>query len=172
MQRRTLLTTGSALLTTAIAGCSGDGGNGNGGDADAQATPEDTENSNDTGGSSDETEESTPTGTPEQKAEPEREAVGYPSDYIEVHDVSWNSPENDYSGPFVEGVADNVSGEELSYVEVQIQAFNSDDTQIGEAMDNTSDLRAEKSWQFKCEFFDVDEDEIAYWMGRAEVQNY
>lgn len=57
-------------------------------------------------------------------------------------------------------------------MEIQVQAFNENDTQIGEALDNVTDLRGEKSWQFECEFWDTDDSEIAYWMGRAEVSNY
>lgn len=168
MQRRTLLTTGTAILTTTLAGCSDDSDS----DPDSQATPNDNnDSSNDSGGSTPEATDA-PTGTPEQSAEAEREAIGYPSEYIEVRDVSWNPPEDEYSGPSVTGIAENVSGEELSYVEVQIQAFNSEDTQIGEALDNVTDLRSDKSWQFDCGFYDVEESDVAYWMGRAEVSNY
>lgn len=167
MRRRQFVALTGSTGIAALPGCS----EGSDDDPDSQATPDDDGGDDGSGSSSpEETEE--PTGTPEQEAEAEREAIGYPSEYIEIHDVSWNPPEDEYSGPSVTGIADNVSGEELSYVEVQIQAFDENDTQIGEALDNVSDLRADKSWQFECNFFDVEEEDIDYWMGRAEVSNY
>lgn len=173
MRRRTILAIAANTGLVAIAGCgeSSDGSD-EAATPDEQTTPED-EGGGDDGGdeSTDETPNETE-GTPETQGELERESVGYPSEYIEVRDVAYNEPEDEYSGPTITGVADNVSGEELSYVEVQIQAFNENDEQIGDALDNTTDLREGKSWRFECEFWDVEESEMAYWMGRAEVSNY
>ena len=166
MHRRQYLAAVGTATTLATAGC-GESSDG----SDDAATPDDDSN-NDPPESDAESQPNDSDETPEQEAELERNSVGFPSDYLDVHDVEMQAPENDYSGPSVTGVADNVSGQELNYVEVSIQAFNDNDEQIGDALDNTSDLREGKSWRFEAELFDVDDSEMAYWMGRAEVTTY
>lgn len=173
--------TAATTITTTMAGCGSDDGGDDQEDRDEAEPAEDQDNAgtNDDGGGGDgdgnenEGDDGESTGTPRQEGEEERNAIGYPSEYIKIRDVEFKEPQDDYSGPVIEGVADNVYGEEISYVEVTAQAFNENDEQIDDAMANTSDLRAEKSWRFEMEFWQLDsKDDAVYWMGKSEVSDY
>lgn len=165
--------TAATTITISLAGCGSEGGDDEE-DRD-QAEPADNQDNagNDDGSGGDGGGDGGPTGTPPKEGEEERNAIGFPSEYIEVRDVEYKEPADDYSGPVIEGVVDNVYGEELSYVEVSAQAFNDNDEQIDDAMANTSDMRAEKSWRFEMEFWQLEStDDAAYWMGKSEVTDY
>ena len=168
MQRRRYLTLLGAGV--ALAGCAG------GDDGSDEAAPAETDDSDDPTPTPEpetatpEPETATPTPEPEQEGELERNAVGYPSDFIEVHSVEYNENRDDrWDDPTVTGVIDNVHEGELDYVSVTIQAFDENDVQIGDGLDNTTDLREGRSWQFEVMLWDVDPDDIDHWMGRAEV---
>ena len=176
MQRRRYLTLLGAGI--ALAGCTESG------DGSDEAAPAETDDSDDPTPTPEpdtpepdqdtptatEEETETPTPEPEQSGELERNAVGYPSDFIEVHSVEYNeNRDDDWGDPTVTGVVDNVYDGELDYVSVSIQAFDENDVQIGDGLDNTTDLREGRSWQFEVLLWDVDPDDIDHWMGRAEV---
>jgi len=71
----------------------------------------------------------------------------------------------------VSGRAENVSGEELSYVEISVFFLDEEDVQIGESLDNTSDLAAGRVWAFDAKFFDGDADQVADYEIKWEVVN-
>jgi len=60
----------------------------------------------------------------------------------------------------VRGTAENTSGEELSYVEAEAVFLDENDTQIGEGIDNVTDLAAGRRWEFECMFLGSDEERI------------
>lgn len=58
-------------------------------------------------------------------------------DAITIHD---HSLESSALGAKVVGEAENTSGEEQSYVEIQARFFDSEGTRLGEGIDNASDV--------------------------------
>jgi hypothetical protein len=80
-----------------------------------------------------------------------------------------------YSEEFSSGVRgeiENVSGEELSYVEVQVFFLDSDETQIGEGLDNTNDLAADRRWEFDAQYLDTDADRIDTYEIETDVTSF
>lgn len=62
--------------------------------------------------------------------------------------------------PSVVGILENVSGEELSSVRVQVDFFDADDVLIGEGLAMTMDLPADQKWEFDASYTDQDQDQI------------
>jgi len=157
MQRRTLLATTGTVLSAAIAGCgssdpsdrqegSADDGSGEGSADDGSG-----EGSADDGsgeGSADESES-------EQQ--------------IELLDHEFY--EEEFSSG-VSGTVENVSGEVLSYVEVQVYFLDSEGTQIGEGLDNTSDLAEGRRWEFDAAYLDSDPERIDTYEIETDVSNF
>lgn len=114
-------------------------------------------------------ETATETSTPEEESGTERQSLEYPEEHVDVHDVEYDSNSGEDSGPTVTGVVENVSGETLSYVEVRVEAFDEDDERVGDALDDTTDLADGETWEFNCELWDTDAEEIEYWTGEVAV---
>lgn len=55
-------------------------------------------------------------------------------------------------GSGVAGRAENISGQELSFVEVEVTFFDEENEQLGEGSDNTSPLEEDDTWEFDVEF--------------------
>lgn len=72
----------------------------------------------------------------------------------------------------VSGVLKNVSGEELSYVEVKVFFLDSEGTQIGEGLDNTTELAADRRWQFDASYLDDNPNEVDSYEIQTDVSNY
>ncbi len=72
----------------------------------------------------------------------------------------------------VSGTLENVSGEELSYVEVDVFFLDSEGTQIGEGLDNTSDLAAGRAWEFDATYLGEEGDRIETYEIETEVTNF
>lgn len=72
----------------------------------------------------------------------------------------------------VEGTLENVSGEELSYVAVNVYFLDSEGTQIGEGLDNTNDLAAGRTWEFDATYLDDEGDRIENYEIETEVSNF
>lgn len=202
MRRRTFLATVGTASGGVLAGCGDpaesptngtDQGAGqrvaNDGDVgtpDAAATPEETATPKETATETESTEtetatpeESTPEeSTPEETATSEadggggRNSMEYPSEYVDVRDVEYDGNEGDDRGPTVSGVVQNVSTEELSLVEAKVWAYDERDEEVGEALDDTTDLGPGETWEFACELWATDPDEVAYWKGRIDVSTY
>lgn len=161
-------------------------GDGDVGTPDAAATPDDTPTTEGTATSTESTEtdpstaeestaeESTPgeTATPGEGGDGGRNAMEYPSEYVDVRDVEYDGNEGEERGPTVSGVVQNVSTEELSLVEAKVWAYDDGDEEVGEALDDTTDLGPGETWEFACELWDTDADEVAYWKGRIDVSTY
>jgi len=64
--------------------------------------------------------------------------------------VSWSGSEGDISGQVtIEGTVKNTSGTTLSYAQIEARLYDTNGTRIGSGMDNVSNLRAGKSWQYE-----------------------
>lgn len=145
------------------------GGNGT---ASEQSTAEETPEE-----SSTETEPEAPeeTGTETQTATPGSESgaaqgsVEYPEESVAVRDVEYDPNSGEDAGPTVTGVVENVSGEALSYVEVRVTAYGEDDEQLGDALDDTTDLGDGETWEFNCELWDTDPEAVESWTGEVAV---
>jgi len=61
----------------------------------------------------------------------------------------------------VRGTAVNNTDSELSYVEANVTFLDSEGTQIGEGLDNVSDLAAGREWEFDCMYTGQDSSRIA-----------
>ncbi|MUV90388.1 hypothetical protein GJ629_11150 [Halapricum sp. CBA1109] len=61
----------------------------------------------------------------------------------------------------VRGTAVNNTDGELSYVEANATFLDADGTQIGEGLDNVTDLAAGREWEFDCMFLGDDPSRIA-----------
>ncbi len=53
---------------------------------------------------------------------------------------------------WVEGIAENVSDRELSYVELRARFFDDDDEQLDSTVENIDDVTASNRWPFEIEF--------------------
>jgi len=60
----------------------------------------------------------------------------------------------------VRGTAVNNTDNELSYVEATATFLDSEGTQIGEGLDNVSDLAAGREWEFDCMYTGQDDSRI------------
>jgi hypothetical protein len=65
----------------------------------------------------------------------------------------------------VEGRAENVSEEQLSYVEVRARFYNDQGDQLESSLDNTNDLGTGSTWAFEIQYPAIGED-------AAEVADY
>lgn len=139
MNRRTFVTASGVALTLTIAGCAGDA------DDDER---EDRSTDDDPNGS-DDTETDDGNGT---------DGDDTPVELLE-HD--WY-----HDGQFdagVQGRLENVSGEELSYVAVDVFFLDADDVQLEDGLDNTTDLAPDRVWEFDVPYLGDDP---------ANVDNY
>jgi hypothetical protein len=137
MNRRQYLTTAvTAVGGVALAGCSEEGdadeGNANGGDPGNGDTGGGNSGGGDTGG----------------------------DDQPDVEIQSHEFYEEQFSAG-VRGTAQNTTDRELSYVEAEAVFLDSEGTQIGEGLDNVSDLAAGRTWEFDCMFLGEDASRIA-----------
>jgi hypothetical protein len=201
MRRRTFLATVGAAGGGVLAGC-GDpgeatdspatgtrqqaGGDGRTGTPDAASTPDEpptpdeTTTPEETTTETTETETGTSTGetstegtpTPDEASGAEEGSMEYPSEYVDVRDVEYDANEDADRGPTVTGVVQNVSTEELSLVEAKVWAYDEDDEEVGEALDDTTDLKPGETWECECELWDTDAEEVDSWKGRVDVSTY
>ena len=146
MKRRQLLAITGTTLTVSTAGC---------GSSDSSDREE---GSTDDGSSE---EGSTDDGSSEESSGDEQ--------LIELLDHSFYSEEFS-SG--VRGTIENVSGETLSYVEVQVFFLDEDETQIGEGLDNTSDLAEGRVWEFDATYLDTDPERIDTYEIETDVTSF
>ena len=146
MQRRTLLATTGTVLTAGIAGCG----------------------SSDTG---DREEGSTDDGSTEDDGSGEGSADDGSESEQQIEVLNHEFYEDDFSSG-VRGTIENVSGEVLSYVEVQVYFLDSEGTQIGEGLDNTSDLAEGRSWEFEAAYLDSDPERIDTYEIETDVTSF
>lgn len=133
--RRAFLGTAATAVGLGLAGCSEDDtGDADGGDANDDEDETDDENGDAGSGGGD-------TGQPD----------------IEILDHSFYQEEFT-SG--VRGTAVNNTDSELSYVEANARFLDANGTQIGEGLDNVSDLAAGREWEFDCMFLGDDPSRI------------
>jgi hypothetical protein len=131
MQRRKYLATiGATVSGLALAGCSEDDGDSGGGDADGNSGDSDSGNSGDGG-----------------------------NDQPDMEILNHEFYEEEYSSG-VRGTAVNNTDSELSYVEATATFLDSEGTQIGEGLDNVSDLAGGREWEFDCMFTGQDASRI------------
>ncbi|SEO63939.1 hypothetical protein SAMN05216388_101611 [Halorientalis persicus] len=141
MQRRKYIATiGATVSGLALAGCS-DSGSGDSGTGDANG------NSGDSGsGDSDNSNEG-------------NSGDGGGNDQSDVEILNHEFYEEEFSSG-VRGTAVNNTDSELSYVEATATFLDADGTQIGEGLDNVSDLAAGREWEFDCMFTGQDASRI------------
>ena len=131
MQRRKYLATiGATVSGLALAGCSEDDGDSGGGDAGGNSGDSDSGNSGDGG-----------------------------NDQPDMEILNHEFYEEEYSSG-VRGTAVNNTDSELSYVEATATFLDSEGTQIGEGLDNVSDLAGGREWEFDCMFTGQDASRI------------
>ena len=131
MQRRKYLATiGATVSGLTLAGCSEDDGDSGGGDADANSGDSDSGNSGDGG-----------------------------NDQPDMEILNHGFYEEEYSSG-VRGTAVNNTDSEHSYVEATATFLDSEGTQIGEGLDNVSDLAGGREWEFDCMFTGQDASRI------------
>lgn len=197
MRRRTFLATVGTTTGSVLAGC-GDAGDapasqngsnagrqagvdGRAGTPDGASTPDEPATPDETTTPSEDTDTDTQTeetSTPEETATPDesgdggRNSMEYPSEHVDVRDVEYDGNEDEDAGPTVAGVVQNVSTEELSLVEVKVRAYDDGDRETGEALDDTTDLGPGETWEFECELWDTEAENVDYWTGRVDVSTY
>lgn len=151
MNRRQLLATGGTTLALTLAGCAGDTDDDNDreeGSTDDNGGANGDENGSADGGSTD--------------AESSDQLV-------ELLEHEWyNNGEYD-SG--VTGRLENVSGEQLSYVSVNVYFLDEEGTQIAEGLDNTNDLAADRVWEFDAMLLDGDASRVSDYEIETDVTN-
>jgi len=72
----------------------------------------------------------------------------------------------------VSGTLENVSGEELSYVGVNVFYLDSEGVQIEEGLDNTTELAADRKWKFDAGYLGDDPSEIEEYEIKTDVTDY
>lgn len=149
MRRRNFMAVIGSTSTIAIAGCS-------------SQESERQEGSTDDGGSSDDGSSETESGSADDGSEQEQ--------LVELLDHElYNEGQFDIG---VSGRLENVSGEELSYVEVSVYFLDSEGTQIEEGLDNTSDLAAGRVWEFDATYLGDEADRIDTYEIETEVTSF
>jgi|GEM_PF-3455893 len=88
---------------------------------------------------------------------------------VEILDHEWY--EEQYSSG-VKGTVENVSDEELSYVEVSAYFLDSEGTQIGDGLDNFTDLAPGRKAEFDCVFLGDDPSRVEEYEVEASVTNF
>ena len=147
MERRRFLALTGALTTTTLAGCAGD-----------EATDTDSGNVDTTSGGGGDTTpatEATQTPPPTTTAAPETTQSGGALKLL-THDTY----EKEYTQG-VKGEAKNVSGSVLGYGEIKVVFLDSEGTQVGESLDNVTDLKAGRTWAFDCPYLGSDWSTVA-----------
>jgi hypothetical protein len=91
-------------------------------------------------------------------------------DPIELLEHEWYM-EGQYDAG-VRGQAENVSGEELSYVEISVFFLDDEGVQVAESLDNTTDLASGRVWQFDATLFDGEPTVVEDYEIKWEVTNY
>jgi len=153
MNRRNVLLASGTALTTAIAGCSeSDTTNRQTGNTNNTEDTGDAGSSGNDGGSSDSS------------------GSGGQQDRVELQNHEWYNGGQFSAG--VKGRLKNVSGEQLSYVEVQIYFLDADGVQISEGLDNTTELAADRIWEFDAMFMGEDPNRVENYEIETSVDNY
>lgn len=116
-----------------------------------------------------ETETETETATPGADSGAPQRTVEYPEESVAVRDVEYDPNTDEDAGPTVTGVVENVSGETLSYVEIRVTAYGEDGEQLGDALDDTTDLGDGETWAFDCELWDTEAGNVESWTGEVTV---
>jgi len=155
-----------------IAGCSSSESDRESGDANSGGT--DTPESGDANSGGTDTPESGDANSDEDNTEDSEESttVSEPTEesLVELQDHSfYNNGQYDAG---VEGTLKNVSGDELSYVAVEVFFLDSEGVQIGEGLDNTTDLAADRTWAFDAGYLDSGSENIAEYEIQTDVSNY
>lgn len=86
------------------------------------------------------------------------EASGSSGQDIEILSDEWY--EEGYNAG-VRGEIKNVSGDELSYVQIEANFYDDGGAKIGDGMDNTSDLPADTVYKFDVMYMDTDAENVA-----------
>jgi len=134
LNRRRYLTMATATITTlTLAGCSEDEGDSGGGDANGNSGDSGSGDSNNGNGGS--------------------------NDQPDVEILNHEFYEDEFTVG-VRGTAVNNTDSELGYVEAEAVFLDSEGTQIGEGLDNVTDLAAGREWEFDCMFTGQDESRI------------
>jgi len=148
-RRRYLATLGTTASALALAGCSeSDSGDSGGGDANNNSGDSSNGNSDNSGGDSN-----------SGNNNDGNRGDGGGNDQPDVEILNHEFYEEEFSSG-VRGTAVNNTDSELSYVEATATFLDADGTQIGEGLDNVSDLAGGREWEFECMFTGQDESRI------------
>ena len=139
MQRRKyLVTIGATVSGLALAGCSeDDDGDSSGGDANSNSGDSSGGGSDNSGG--------------DGNGGDSNSGDSGGNDQPDVEILSDEFYEEEFQSG-VRGTAVNNTDSELSYVEASAVFLDADGTQIGEGLDNVSDLAGGREWEFDCLF--------------------
>ncbi|MFC4407979.1 FxLYD domain-containing protein [Haloarchaeobius iranensis] len=147
-RRRYLATLGTTASALALAGCTEDGGDSGGGDANDNSGDSSNGNSDNSGGDSN-----------SGNSNDGNSGDGGSNEQPDVEILNHEFYEEEFSSG-VRGTAVNNTDSEISYVEATATFLDSEGTQIGEGLDNVSDLAAGREWQFECMFTGQEESRI------------
>lgn len=71
-----------------------------------------------------------------------------------VDDYQMLTNDNQFMGPSTVGTAVNISGTELSYVQIQIAYYDAGNYQLGTGVANTNNLAPDARWRYEVTAFD------------------
>jgi len=151
-----LAATAGTASTILLAGCSSDeteredGDAGNGGDSGGGGDSTTADSGGSGGGDANQTTQSS-------------------GNSVEILNHEWY--EEDFSAG-VRGTIENTTDEELSYVEISVYFLDSDGTQIGEGLDNFSDLAGGRTAEFDAMYVDDDPSRVEEYEIEAEVTDF
>lgn len=151
MDRRKFITASSTALATILAGCTSSG-----------SDPEDREQGSTDGGSGDDGDRDSGSAGGDGGSESEQ--------FVDLLEHEWYNDGQYDAG--VRGKIKNVSEETLSYVQIDVFFLDSEGTQIGEGVDNTSDLAPGRVLEFEVAYLDTDADRVEDYEIDTSVTNY
>lgn len=155
MNRRKVLLSSGVALSTALAGC-GESDSSDRETGDPNGSDDSSNGGDDSGNGGDDS------GNVNNTSESEENLV-------ELLDHEWY--EEEYNSG-VRGQLENVSGETLDYVEVSVYFIDDEGVQFEESIDNTSDLAADRVWEFDAMFLGNDSSRVDTYEVETSADNY
>lgn len=170
MRRRTYLTLAGTTLTAALAGCTEESDERESGGTDGSDNTE-----TDTEPEDDNTDDDSETETDSEGGEDETADDGSgdgddSDDPVEILEHEWyNNGQFDVG---VTGQVENISGEELTYVGVEVYFLDEEGVQFEEGLDNTTDLADGRIWEFDAGYLGDDPQRVDEYEIEWDVTNY
>ena len=91
----------------------------------------------------------------------EEPAATEPKEKLEIleHKMEYG----EYGTLKIVGKAKNVGNEQISYAEIRVKFYDTEDAVIGSSLDNINDLNSEQVWKFEVMYFSMETEEVDHY---------